>query len=168
LSKAYAKDDQGVVLEGPQKGQNVRLMAMADGEAAVTWLRAHAAEFGCSPQRIGFVGFSAGGDIACYLVGGPSASRPDFFAPIYGASGKLVPGSDAPPVFLAAAADDEWGAEGSLALYKAWRAAKRPAEIHIFQTGGHGFLIPGGGGDHVLDRLEEWMRANGWLTPPHR
>jgi acetyl esterase/lipase len=165
MSMAYAKDNSGVALEGPQKGQNVRLLAMADAQAAISWVRAHAAEFGCSPQRIGFVGFSAGGDIACYLVAGPPATRPDLFAPIYGASRDLVATADAPPVFLATAADDEWNVESSLALFKAWRAAKRPAEIHIFQAGGHGFLTKGGGGDHVLDRLEEWMRANGWLTP---
>lgn len=163
-SKAYRQDNDGVVLEGPQQGQNVRSLVKADGEAAVTWVRAHAAEFGCDPHRVGFVGFSAGGALACYLVGGPPASRPDFFAPIYGAFGYPAPAADAPPVFLAVAADDAFGADGSLALFKAWQAAKRPAELHVFQTGGHGFLIPGGGGDHVLDRLEEWMRANGWLT----
>ncbi len=168
MSKAYAQDKNGVALEGPQKGQNVRAMSLADGVAAVAWLRTHAAEFGCSPQRIGVVGFSAGGEIACHAVAGPPASRPDFFAPIYGANGTLVPAADSPPVFLAVAADDEWGVDGSLALYNAWRAAKRPAEIHIFQTGGHGFLTKGGGGDHVLDRLEEWMGANGWLTPVGR
>lgn len=167
MSKAYAKDDKGVVLEGPQKGQNVRLLAMADAQAAVSWVRAHAAEFGCSPQRVGFVGFSAGGDLACYLVAGPPATRPDFFAPIYGASKELAAAADSPPVFLATAADDEWNAESSVAIFKTWRAAKRPAELHIFQTGGHGFLIKGGGGDQVLDRLEDWMRANGWLTPGH-
>ena len=165
LSKAYAQDKNGVALEGPQQGQDVRAMALADGEAAVAWVRTHAAEFRFKLQRVGVVGFSAGGEIACHLVGGPPASRPDFFAPIYGANGTLVPTTDAPPVFLAVAADDEWGTEGSLALYQAWRAARRPAELHIFQTGGHGFLTTGGGGDHVLDRLEEWMRANGWLTP---
>lgn len=164
MSKAYARDGNGIVSEGPQKGQDIRLLALADGAKAVGWVRAHAAEFGCSPQRIGLVGFSAGGDIACNIVAGPPATRPDFFAPIYGASKELVPTADSPPVFLATAADDEWNVESSLAVYKAWHAAKRPAELHVFQTGGHGFLTKGGGGDHVIDRLEEWMRANGWLT----
>ncbi|ODU55134.1 MAG: hypothetical protein ABS99_08035 [Acetobacteraceae bacterium SCN 69-10] len=111
------------------------------------------------------VGFSAGGGLACHLASGPAETRPNFFAPIYGAVDFAAPGPDAPPVFLAVAADDEWGVDGSLALFKAWREAKRPVELHVFQTGGHGFLVPGGGGDHVLDRLEEWMGANGWLTP---
>lgn len=167
MSKAYAKDGDGVVLEGPQKGQNLFALATADGEAAVRWVRAHAAEFGCNPQRIGFVGFSAGGAIACHLVAGPAATRPDFFAPIYGAAMRnFSPTADSPPVFLATAADDEGDVEGSLAVFKSWRAARRPAELHVFQTGGHGFLVKGGGGDQVLDRLQDWMAANGWLTSP--
>lgn len=164
MSKAYRRDERGIVIEGPQKGQDVRALALADAERAMAWVRTHAAEFGCDAQRVGVVGFSAGGEIACHLVAGPAATRPNFFAPIYGASGFAPPAADAPPVFLAAAADDKWGADGSLELFKAWRAAKRPAELHIFQMGGHGFLNKGGGGDQVLDRLEDWMRANGWLT----
>jgi acetyl esterase/lipase len=165
MSKAYAKDDKGFALEGPQKGQNIFDLARADGAAAVAWVRSHAAEFGLNPRRVGFVGFSAGGDIACALVAGPPATRPDFFAPIYGADEKLAATADSPPVFLATAADDEWALKGSLAMFNSWRAAQRPAELNVFQSGGHGFLVPGGGGDKVLDRLEDWMRANGWLTP---
>lgn len=165
MSKAYLRDKDGIVLEGPQKGQDMKPLALADGMRAMAWLRQNASELGCEPQRIGFVGFSAGGILACRLVDGPAETRPNFFAPIYGADGNLAPASDAPPVFLAAAADDEWGVEGSLALFRSWQAAKRPAELHFFQMGGHGFLVKGGGGDHVIDRLEDWMRTNGWLTP---
>ena len=165
MAKAYRRDARGIVLEGPQRGQDVKAMAFADAERAMAWLRAHAGDFGCDPHRIGVVGFSAGGGLACHLASGPAETRPNFFAPIYGAVDFAAPGPDAPPVFLAVAADDEWGVDGSLALFKAWREAKRPVELHVFQTGGHGFLVPGGGGDHVLDRLEEWMGANGWLTP---
>jgi len=169
MSLAYKKDNEGVALEGPQQGQNIRQLAVADAQAAIAWVRAHAAEFGCSAQRVGMVGFSAGGDLACALVAGPAATRPDFFAPIYGAVMRdFTPTADTPPVFLATAADDEGDVAGSLAMFKAWNAAKRPAELHIFQSGGHGFLAKGGGGDNVLDRLEEWMRTNGWLTPVAR
>lgn len=161
MSKAYKRDDDGVVLEGSQKGQSVRAMNMIDGERSMAWVRTHAAEFGCRPDRIGFVGFSAGGIIACHVAAGPIETRPDFFAPIYGVK-EMVPTADSPPVFLASASDDTWATDASVKLFEAWRAAKRPAELHVFQTGGHGFLVKGGGGDHVLDRLEEWMRANGW------
>src|SRR5690606_33462408 len=93
---------------------------------------------------------------------GPAETRPDFFAPIYGVKA-MVPTADSPPVFLASASDDAWATDASVKLFEAWRAAKRRVELHVFQTGGHGFLIKGGGGDHVLDRLEEWMQANGWM-----
>lgn len=163
MSKAYPLDAQGRVSEGPQKGQDIRPLAFADGAKAMAYVREHAAEFRCEPKRVGFVGFSAGGLIACKLVSGPAETRPDFIAPIYGADSSLVPGPEAPPAFFAAAADDAWGSDSSLALFRAWRADKRPAELHIFQTGGHGFLTKGGGGDRVIDRLVEWIRANGWL-----
>ena len=69
-------------------------------------------------------------------------------------------------MFLAVAADDLGNTEGSLRLFASWRAAGRPAELHIFQTGGHGFLKKGGGGDRVVDRVVEWMRSNGLLAHP--
>jgi hypothetical protein len=46
----------------------------------------------------------------------------------------------------------------------AWRKAGLPAELHVFQTGQHGFGKKGGGADHYLDRVEEWLKLNGWLT----
>ncbi len=164
MSKAYARDENWIILEGPQKGQDIRPLTIADGAQAMRWIRAHAAEFGCDPQRVGFVGFSAGGFLGCQLINGPVETRPNFFAPIYGSDPTLKPGAEAPPAFFATALDDPWDPEGTLSLFQAWRAAKRPAELHVFQMGGHGFLAKGGGGDRVIDRLEDWMRANGWLT----
>ena len=49
-------------------------------------------------------------------------------------------------------------------LFEAWQKAGYPAEIHIFQTGKHGFVDKGGGADHFMDRLEEWLRMNGLLN----
>lgn len=166
MSKAYAKDSEGVVVEGPQKGQKIRPLAIADAARAMRWLREHATEFKCRPDRVGFVGFSAGGFLGCQLISGPAEARPDFFAPIYGPDRTLKPGPDAPPAFFATALDDTWTVDDTLVLFNSWREAKRSAELHVFQTGGHGFLTKGGGGDHVIDRLEEWMKANGWLDKP--
>ena len=92
-----------------------------------------------------------------------------FAAPIYAATGKEwgqpihVP-DDAPPLFIATAADDQiipW--ECSLKLFTEWQDAGYQAELHIFQQGAHGFVVKGGGADHFMDRLEEWMDINGWL-----
>src|SRR5690348_10244396 len=82
-------------------------LAVADGLAAVTYVRQHASEWGVSPDQVGIIGFSAGGRVVSgvafhYLPEG----RPAFVAPIYagGEISKDVPvPADAPPMFVAAA-----------------------------------------------------------------
>ena len=129
-------------------------------------LRQGAAEFGVLPGRIGMIGYSAGGAVVLSAVYGPPDGRPDFAAPIYAASASSnPPPQGAPPLFIAVASDDRTlGFQGSIDLFGAWVKAGVPAELHVFQTGQHGFLKKGGGADRYLDRLEEWMRLNGWLS----
>ena len=43
---------------------------------------------------------------------------------------------------------------------------KGQAELHVFQSGAHGFVNKGGGADHFMDRLEEWLRVNKLLSKP--
>ena len=156
----------GPAATGPQAGQNVREMAGADGQQAVRLLRQHAAEFGVLPNRIGMIGYSAGGAVLLSAVYGPADGRPNFAAPVYAAGANSNPPPEgAPPLFIAVAADDQTvGYQGSIDLFSAWRKAGLPAELHIFQTGQHGFGKKGGGADHYLDRVEEWLKLNGWLT----
>src|SRR5260370_12396074 len=97
-------------------------LSIADGLAAVTYVRQHASDWGISPDRVGTIGFSAGGTVSAgvafrYAPDG----RPAFAALIYAAGGMFkdspVP-ADAPPVFVAAATDDSPGlAPCSAALY---------------------------------------------------
>jgi acetyl esterase/lipase len=151
---------------GPQAGQNVRELAGADGQQAVRLLRQRAAEFGVLPNRIGIIGYSAGGSVVMSTIYGPADGRPDFAAPIYGLrTVSNPPPAGAPPLFIAVASDDKtMGFQGSMDLFGAWLKAGVPAELHVFQIGQHGFLKRGGGADHYLDRLEEWLRVNGWLS----
>jgi acetyl esterase/lipase len=152
----------------PQAGQNVRDLGGADGQQAVRMVRQHAAEFGVRPDRIGMIGYSAGGAVLLSAVSGPADARPNFAAPIYAAgAGSVSPPPGAPPLFIAVAADDQAvGYQGSLDLFSAWRKAEIPVELHVFQTGRHGFSKKGGGADHYMDRFEEWLKLNGWLTKP--
>jgi acetyl esterase/lipase len=161
-----AAGGRGPAANGPQAGQNVRQMAGADGQEAVRLLRQRAAEFGVAPNRIGIIGYSAGGAVVLATVYGPADGRPNFAAPIYAAGANSNPPPEgAPPLFIAVAADDTTvGFEGSMDLFGAWRKAGLPAELHVFQTGQHGFGKKGGGADHYLDRVEEWLKLNGWLT----
>jgi acetyl esterase/lipase len=145
-------------------------LSIADGLTAVTYVRQHASDWGVSPDRVGIIGFSAGGTVSAgvafrYAPDG----RPAFAAVIYGAAGRLkdspVPG-DAPPVFIAAATDDQLGlAPDSIALYEKWTSAHKPAELHMYAKGGHGFGmrkqdLPT---DHWIDRFAEWLELQGWL-----
>jgi acetyl esterase/lipase len=154
----------------PQAGQNVREMAGLDGQQAVRWLRQHAAEFGVQPRRLGMIGYSAGGAVLLSAVYGPADGRPDFAVPIYAAcANSNAPPEGGPPLFIAVSADDQAvGYQGSIDLFGAWRKAGLPVELHVFQSGQHGFVKKGGGADHYLDRLEEWLRLNGWLTKPSK
>ena len=145
-------------------------LAIADGLAAVTYVRQHASEWGVSPDRVGILGFSAGGAVAAavgfrYQPDG----RPAFVAPIYagGESFKdaTVP-ADAPPMFIAAATDDSLGlVPVSLGLYEKWTAAHKSAEMHLYAKGGHGFgmhthNLPT---DHWIDRFADWLELEGFL-----
>ena len=145
-------------------------LAVADGLAAVTYVRQHAPEWGVSPDRVGIIGFSAGGAVTAgvalhYTAGRPARLRsPDLCAGT-GFKDASVP-ADAPPMFVAAATDDQLGlAPESVALYEKWTAAHKSAELHLYAKGGHGFgmrkqNLPT---DHWIDRFADWLELQGWL-----
>ncbi len=140
----------------------IRDLAAADGRQAIKIVRQRASEWGVSPDRIGIMGFSAGGMVtmSVALAHDPD-SRPNFAAPIYGISpaGAAVP-SDAGPIFVLAATDDPLiPPAASQQIYSLWKAAGKPAELHLYAKGGHGFgmktqHLPV---DHWIDRLGDWM-----------
>jgi acetyl esterase/lipase len=136
-----------------------------DGRQAVRLARENAGELGYRPDRVGMIGFSAGGLVTSEALFGPAETRPNFAALIYGApaEAKEIP-NPAPPIFLAAAADDAGFTARSVDLFTAYRKAKGQAELHIFQMGAHGFGNKGGGADHFMDRVEEWLAANKLLA----
>ena len=145
-------------------------LAIADGLAAVTYVRQHAAEWGVSPDRVGIIGFSAGGGVTAGVAFHyKPEGRPAFVAPIYAGGGMSKDDSvptDAPPMFIAAATDDQLGlAPQSIALYQKWTDAHKSAELHMYAKGGHGFGmrkhdLPT---DHWIDRFAEWLELEGWL-----
>lgn len=148
-------------------------LAIADGRRAIEYVRQHAKEYNVQPNRIGLMGFSAGGTVAMGVGFAYSpANRPDFLAPIYpylgaGAIAKQVVPTDAPPLFVCAATDDQLGlAPHSTKLYTDWIAAGKSAELHMYLKGGHGFgmhrqNLPT---DTWIDRFGDWLKLNGYLT----
>ena len=149
---------------GAPPREDVVKLAAEDGRQAVRLVREKASEFGYRPDRVGMIGFSAGGMVTSEALFGPKETRLDFVALIYGIREiKEVP-DPAPPLFLAVAADDAGFVAQSVDLFTAYRKAKGQAELHVFQTGAHGFVNKGGGADRFMDRLEEWLRVNKLLT----
>lgn len=143
-------------------------LSIADGRAAVRLLRARAAEWDLDPDRIGILGFSAGGGVA---LGAASryapAERPAFAAVIYGALADHPIPDDAPPLFILAAADDPVVPAGnSVRLFSRWRAAGHSAELHIYSRGGHGFgmLEQDLPSDRWIEAFHGWLAAEGFMT----
>lgn len=136
-----------------------------DGIRAVRYVREHAEEFGINPDKVGIMGFSAGAAVTIYTVINSSPSdQVNFAAPIYGGwlGDSKVP-ENAPPLFTLAAADDAIS-EACIELYKAWRVSSKPAEIHIYSKGGHGFGMTKRGlpVDEWIERFHDWLKASGF------
>jgi acetyl esterase/lipase len=138
-------------------------MATADAQQALRLARTNAAEWRIDPTRVGIMGFSAGGGIA---VGTALAERseasPDFLVSVYGPSLQdvIVP-ANAPPLFIAVGSTHFNVTNGCLALFAAWKAAGKPAEIHVYDgvSAGFGMATRGLPVDTWNERLYEWLLA---------
>ena len=184
-------------------------VSLQDSQRAMRIIRSRAREFGIDPQRVGVIGFSAGGHVAGMLtlrwdanVYRPAeaadrlSAKPDFSVLMYPVATMSTPfahpgsrtamlgatpapdaerrfslenmaRSDAPPTFLLAAADDNSvPIENTLQLYAALRAQHVPAELHVFEAGGHGFGIRFAVGKPTSqwpDLVLAWMRSRHYL-----
>jgi acetyl esterase/lipase len=143
---------------------------IADGIQAVKVVRQNAAEWGVSPDRIGFMGFSAGGMVTSgVLLQQDPPARPNFAAPIYGGPFGLMPAipEKLPPIFLAWALDDTVARDAATKFYEALKSAGNKPEAHIFGAGGHGFGMrkQGTSSDHWIDEFYYWLEAQGFSKP---
>lgn len=156
---------------------------LQDAQRAIGILRHRAAEFGIQPDRIGILGFSAGGHLSIMTalhanertyeqdpVLDVADATPNFAIPVYPAylvgkenAFELVPeikvGEKAPPMCLVHAHDDPHSAAGSALIYLEYKKNKIPCELHIYSTGGHGFGMKKNGlpvNDWLL-RVSEWL-----------
>lgn len=145
--------------------KDARQFGVDDGKRALQIVRERAAEWGIAADRIGIMGFSAGGTVTLGVAFDPD-SRPDFAAPIYPAPWQAAVPADAPPLFLACASDDVMAVGTSLPLFSAWRDAGRSVELHIFSQGGHGFGMRERGlpSDHWIELFGNWLVGQGLVA----
>ena len=155
---------------------------LQDAQRAIGLVRAHAEEWQINPERIGVLGFSAGGHLSAALStnyekriydlidsADELSSRPDFAMLIYPAylaekeSHQLAPelpvSESTPPTLLIQTEDDNIPVENSLFYYLALKNANVPAEMHLYATGGHGYGLR-----KVKSNVHTWpKRAEEWL-----
>lgn len=156
---------------------------MADTRRAIRTVRSRCAEWNINADRIGIVGFSAGGELAAFAamqsdsgnagatdVIERAASRPDFQALIYpGTSHLFTVEKGMPPLFIACGYGDRPDiSEGMASLYLKYKQAGVKAELHIYSNAGHGFgYRPGntGGATEWPLRFREWLVDSGFMKP---
>ena len=164
----------------PGSRYTVERDALADASRAVRMVRTRAAEWGVDPARVGFMGFSAGGELAALVetrfdAGSPGAdpverasSRPDFVAAIYPGfkPGSITVPKDAPPAFLMCTDEDRSHVVTTVNLYLDLEKQGVPTEMHIYASGPHGVgMRP----SHLPvatwpDRLRDWMEDRKLLS----
>jgi acetyl esterase/lipase len=142
---------------------------IADARAAFALIRARAAEWGIDPNRIGMVGFSAGAMLTMTTTLTAQDARPAFIGNIYGPLGPVTVPADAPPLFVALAADDPLFGNTGFDLIQSWRAAHRPVEFHLYEQGGHGFgMYPKETtSTGWFDAFVRWIGMHGFLERSH-
>ena len=156
-----------------------------DIQKAVQEVRRRAAELHIDPAKIAVLGFSAGGQATLVAATNPPtfphaeavSAKPDAVLLLYawrivgdgnvGLRSDVTIDGSTPPMFIAQCGDDPGSVpQGSANLYLELLKAKVPAEIHIYEKGGHGFGLKAGnslpGQVDWKDRAIEWLRSRGW------
>ncbi|MBC3764798.1 alpha/beta hydrolase [Neptunicella marina] len=122
------------------KQMKIRLAAqLEDSHAAFALLRSRAGEWNIDPNRIGMIGFSAGAMLTMATALTDEQAKPAFIGNIYGPLNAVDVPENAPPLFVAIAADDPFFSKGDFGLIQSWFTAKKPVEFHFYEQGGHGF-----------------------------
>lgn len=170
-------------------GQPDHQAALQDAQRAVGLVRQDAVAWGIRPDRIGVLGFSAGGNLAA-LVSNQNATRsypvidaadavscrPDFTVLIYPAyltdkdngdavRPELPVTTNTPPTFISISQDDPVRVETALGYATGLQKSKVPFELHVYPTGGHGYGLRRTQNPVTTwpDRVADWMQASGWL-----
>jgi hypothetical protein len=138
-------------------------LAIEDGKQAIRHIRTNADMYEIDPNRIGIMGFSAGGGVAIGVaLHHDDLSRPDFLVSAYGPSlTEVNVPEDAPPLFIAVAADHIPVAPACIDLFKRWKIAGKSAEMHVYADGGGPFGVgaPGLPSESWLDCFLGWLQG---------
>jgi acetyl esterase/lipase len=150
---------------GPPNFAAMIVLPLEDATAAFKMVRGRAKEWNIDPKRVGMMGFSAGAGTTMAATLQSTEIKPAFIAPIYGGLRAVDVPADAPPMFVALAADDPIFGKSDFGLITSWQKAGRPVELHLYQNGGHGFGLgnPGKTSTGWFPQFMLWLEVNGML-----
>lgn len=117
------------------EGVRLNMQAVDDARVAMRLVRSHAEEWNIAPDKVGFLGFSAGGGVAigATVTATTPEEMPSFLATIYGPSLMEVEVPEAEvPLFIATRAEHRNVAAGVMSLFMDWKRAGQNAEMHIY------------------------------------
>lgn len=166
-----------------QPGEPAWRRPLQDGQRAIRWIRANADRWKLDPQRVGLLAFSAGGQVGSILITSDAAAydsidevdeqsfRPDFSMLVYpwriydpksdSLLREIKVTSETPPSFIIHTHDDASTSLGAVLLYADLKRNNVPAELHVYETGGHGY----GTRDRPNSDIGSWTdRATDWLS----
>jgi predicted esterase len=151
-------------------GDSIIQLAALDAKAAIRMVREHADEWHINKEKIGFLGFSAGGGVAiAATMSADNIERPDFLCTNFGPS--LMPVTvpvDAPPLLIMTRADHPNVAAGLVALFMEWKKAGANAELHIYGDGKGPYELMPQTGETTTEtwstQMLQWLKAKGFLN----
>jgi len=138
---------------------------LEDSRAAFALVRSRAGEWNVDPDRIGMIGFSAGAMLTLTTALHGQDAKPAFIGNVYGPISTTTVPADAPPMFVALAADDGLFSNAGFGLIESWQKAGRPVEFHYYERGGHGFgMYPKDTtSTGWFEAWASWLKMHGYL-----
>lgn len=145
-------------------------MAVADAQQALRLIRRNAERWHVKPDKVGFLGISAGGGVALGTAMGPAGDAyPNFIVSLFGpALQDIAVPEHAPPLFMAVT-QDHWNVtNGLIALFVKWKQAGKPAELHIYDktSGPVGMQQTNTPVDSWRELVKNWLAAHGFAAKP--
>ena len=150
-------------------GDSIIRLAAEDAKAAIRMVREHADAWHLSKNKIGYLGFSAGGGVAiAATMSAESVERPDFVCTNFGPS--LMPVTvtkDAPPLLIMTRVDHPNVAAGLVALFMEWKKAGANAELHMYGDGNGPYELMAPTGETTTEtwstQMMQWLKAKGFV-----